>query len=225
MKKASKHFVPAASPRAVPTGVPSVSTIPELQRAARDCKACNLWSRATQTVFGEGPSPARIMFVGEQPGDQEDRLGHPFVGPAGKLLNTALAEAGIDRSEVYVTNVVKHFSWSPSGRGKRRIHKKPRYSEIQACRPWLDAELRAVKPEVLVCLGASAARSLLGTTFRVSRQRGQLVDSSFAKYVTATVHPSSILRAQDDASRRSQMRAFVDDLKKVVQLARERRAA
>ena len=165
------------------------------------------------------------MFVGEQPGDQEDRLGRPFVGPAGKLLNTALAEAGIDRSEVYVTNVVKHFSWSPSGRGKQRIHKKPRYSEIQACRPWLDAELRVVKPKVLVCLGASAAQSLLGSDFRVSRQRGQLVESSFADYVTATVHPSSILRAQDDASRQAQMRAFVDDLKKVAQLARKRRAA
>ncbi len=163
--------------------------------------------------------------MGEQPGDQEDRSGHPFVGPAGKLLNEALAEAGIERTDVYVTNVVKHFSWTVSERGKRRIHKKPRYSEIQACRPWLDAELRVIKPEILVCLGATAAQSLLGRTFSVNRQRGQLVESWLAPYVTATVHPSSILRAPDDKSRRLQMRAFVSDLKKVRELAEKRRAA
>jgi len=205
--------------------VPNASTITELRQAAASCKACDLWKRATQTVFGEGAPNASIMFVGEQPGDQEDRTGHPFVGPAGKLLNEALAEAGIARSDVYVTNVVKHFSWTASERGKRRIHKKPRYSEIQACRPWLEAELRVVRPQILVCLGATAAQSLLGREFSVNRQRGQLVDSSLAPYVTTTVHPSSILRAPDDKSRRLQMRAFVSDLKKVRQLAEKRRAA
>jgi uracil-DNA glycosylase family protein len=203
----------------------NASSIAELRQASASCKACDLWKRATQTVFGEGAPNARIMFVGEQPGDQEDRAGHPFVGPAGKLLNEALAEAGIDRTDVYVTNVVKHFSWTASERGKRRIHKKPRYSEIQACRPWLDAELQVIKPEILVCLGATAAQSLLGRTFSVNRQRGQLVKSSLAPYVTATVHPSSILRASDDKSRRVQMRAFVSDLKKVRELAEKRRAA
>ena len=203
----------------------TANTLAELRQAAANCKACDLWKNATQTVFGEGASKAKIMFVGEQPGDQEDRAGHPFVGPAGKLLNEALAEAGIDRTKVYVTNVVKHFKWTPSERGKRRIHKKPRYSEIQACRPWLDAELRVVRPEILVCLGATAAQSLLGRTFSVNRQRGQLVESSLAPYVTATVHPSSILRAPDSKARELQMRAFVDDLKKVAQLAGERRAA
>ena len=159
------------------------------------------------------------MLVGEQPGDQEDRAGRPFVGPAGRLLDQALEEAGIDRSEVYVTNVVKHFKWSPAERGKKRIHKKPRYSEIQACRPWLDAELEVVKPRVLVCLGASAAQALLGKDFRVTRERGRLIESSLAQHVIATVHPSSILRAQDDESRHSQMKAFVDDLKRVARAA------
>lgn len=159
------------------------------------------------------------MFVGEQPGDLEDRSGHPFVGPAGKLLDRALTEAGIDRSEVYVTNVVKHFKWSPADRGKRRIHKKPRYSEIVACRQWLDAELDVVKPKVLVCLGASAAQSLLGKTFRVSRDRGKVIQSSLATRVMATVHPSSILRAQDDESRHAQLEEFVEDLRKVVRVA------
>jgi uracil-DNA glycosylase len=209
---------------AAPMGA-TANTLAELRQAAARCKACDLWKNATQTVFGEGASKAKIMFVGEQPGDQEDRAGHPFVGPAGKLLNEALAEAGIDRTKVYVTNVVKHFKWTPSERGKRRIHKKPRYSEIQACRPWLDAELRVVRPEILVCLGATAAQSLLGRTFSVNRQRGQLVESSLAPYVTATVHPSSILRAPDSKARELQMRAFVNDLKKVAQLAGERRAA
>jgi uracil-DNA glycosylase len=203
--------------------VVAASTIAGLRRAASECKACDLWKRATQTVFGEGAAKAKIMFVGEQPGDQEDRSGHPFVGPAGKLLDKALAEAGIDRAEVYVTNVVKHFNWTPSERGKRRIHKKPRYSEIQACRPWLDSELRVVRPQVLVCLGATAAQLLLGRAFSVNRQRGQVVESALAPYVTATVHPSSILRVPDDASRRLQMRAFVRDLKKVAELARNGR--
>lgn len=162
------------------------------------------------------------MMVGEQPGDLEDRAGRPFVGPAGKLLDQALAEAGIDRSNVYVTNVVKHFKWSPAERGKRRIHKKPRDSEIQACRPWLDAELAVVKPKILVCLGATAAQSLLGKEFRVSRQRGQIIESPLAPHVVATVHPSSILRAQDDESRHAQMQAFIQDLKRIAQLIQKR---
>lgn len=202
----------------------ATDTIVQLREAAAECKACDLWKTATQIVFGEGPSKARIMLVGEQPGDQEDRAGHPFVGPAGKLLDDALAEAGIERADVYVTNVVKHFKWSGE-RGKRRIHKKPRSVEIRACRPWLDAELRVVRPHVLVCLGASAAQSLLGKDFSVSRQRGQLVESALAPYVTATVHPSSILRVPDEESRHQQMRAFVNDLKKIARLARKSEAA
>jgi DNA polymerase len=160
------------------------------------------------------------MMVGEQPGDQEDRAGRPFVGPAGRILDQALAEAGIDRAEVYVTNVVKHFKWSPAERGKRRIHKKPRYSEIQACRPWLNAELDAVRPEVLVCLGASAAQALLGKDFRVTRDRGKLIPSDLAAKVIATVHPSSILRAQDDESRESQLESFINDLRFVARVMR-----
>jgi DNA polymerase len=160
------------------------------------------------------------MMVGEQPGDQEDRAGRPFVGPAGRILDQALEEAGIDRAEVYVTNVVKHFKWSPAERGKRRIHKKPRNSEIQACRPWLDAELDAVRPKVLVCLGASAAQALLGKDFRVTRDRGKLIPSDLAPNVIATVHPSSILRARDDESRQSQLESFIDDLKFVAQVIR-----
>ncbi len=209
----------------LPVLVSTARTISQLRKAAANCKACDLWKNATQTVFGEGSSKAKIMFVGEQPGDQEDRAGHPFVGPAGKLLNEALERAGIDRAEVYVTNVVKHFKWTPAERGKRRIHKKPRYAEIEACRPWLDAELRMVKPEILVCLGATAAQSLLGRSFSVSRQRGQLVESSIAPYVTATVHPSSILRAPDSKSRELQMRAFIKDLVKIAKLMDRKRAA
>lgn len=192
----------------------------EIRQAAAVCKACDLWKNATQTVFGEGNPGATFMMVGEQPGDSEDRKGRPFVGPAGRLLDNALAEAGIDRTDVYVTNVVKHFKWSASERGKRRIHKKPRDSEIEACRPWLDAELEVVKPKILVCLGASAAQSLLGKDFRVSRQRGQVVDSSLAPAVVATVHPSSILRARDEESRSEQLNDFIQDLKFVARLAK-----
>jgi DNA polymerase len=199
-------------------------TINELRHSAAHCKACDLWRNATQTVFGEGFSGARIMLVGEQPGDREDLGGRPFVGPAGKLLDEALAQAGIDRSQVYVTNVVKHFKWEPAQRGKRRIHKKPRSVEIAACRPWLDAELRVVNPSVLVCLGASAAQALFGKSFSVTRQRGQFIESSFAPYAMATVHPSSVLRAPDDESRHQQMRAFVEDLRKVASLASKRAA-
>jgi uracil-DNA glycosylase len=165
------------------------------------------------------------MLVGEQPGDQEDRAGRPFVGAAGRLLNEALTAAGIERSEVYVTNVVKHFNWIPSARGKRRIHKKPHYGEVEACRPWLDAEIRLVKPETLVCLGATAAQSLLGKNFSATRQRGKLVDSSLAPWVTATVHPSSILRTVDQQSRELQMKTFTDDLRKVARLAKKTKAS
>ena len=197
---------------------PTEHSLSDIREVAARCKACDLWKHATQTVFGEGSANATIMFVGEQPGDAEDRAGHPFVGPAGKLLDQALQEAGIQRNEVYVTNAVKHFSWTPQERGKRRIHKKPRASEIQACRPWLDAQIRLVKPQVLVCLGATAAQTLLGKTFSVTRQRGQVVKSALAPNVIATVHPSSILRARDENERRSQMHEFVADLKKVAEL-------
>jgi DNA polymerase len=196
----------------------NLTAIGQLRQSATDCRACDLWKDATQTVFGEGPAAARIMLVGEQPGDQEDRAGHPFVGPAGQLLNRALEEAGIDRTEVYVTNVVKHFKWAASERGKRRIHKKPTVIEIRACRSWLEDELRVVQPEILVCLGATAAQALLGKEFRVNRQRGQLIDSPLAARAMATVHPSSILRAPDDVSRQLQMKAFIEDLKKIARL-------
>ena len=193
--------------------VPERPTLPKLQQAARGCRACPLWARGTQTVFGEGRRSARVVLVGEQPGDREDLEGKPFVGPAGKLLDRCLEEAGIDRGDAYVTNVVKHFKWEP--RGRKRIHQKPNSLEIAACRPWLDAELSVVKPRVLVCLGATAAQALLGPSFRVTKSRGSFVPSRLAPYVTATVHPSSILRAPDDASRRSATRSFVNDLRKV----------
>jgi uracil-DNA glycosylase family protein len=209
--------LPVASlPRDAAGTVPNgATTLPVLRSAASKCTACDLYKHATQTVFGEGPARATIMFVGEQPGDREDLTGHPFVGPAGKLLDEALQEAGINRDEVYVTNAVKHFKWAPDQRGKRRIHKKPGTAEIQACRPWLEAELGLIKPRVLVCLGATAAQSLLGKDFSVSRQRGQTVRSALAAHVMATVHPSSILRAADEESRHEQMKAFVRDLSKV----------
>jgi uracil-DNA glycosylase family protein len=193
--------------------LPDRPSLKSVRDVAAGCKACDLYARGTQTVFGEGPRKAEIMMVGEQPGDAEDIAGHPFVGPAGKLLDKALAEAGIDRGVVYVTNVVKHFKWEP--RGKRRIHAKPNAAEISACRPWLETEIALVKPRVLVCLGATAARALLGTSFKVSKQRGEFVASALAPLVTATVHPSSILRAPDDASRREEMGRFVADLKKI----------
>jgi uracil-DNA glycosylase len=191
------------------------ASIPTLRQAAEHCKACDLWKNATQTVFGEGRLNAKVIFVGEQPGDQEDIVGRPFVGPAGKLLDQALAEAGILRSQIYLTNVVKHFKWVPAPRGKRRIHKKPRYSEINACRQWLDGEINALKPQILVCLGATAAQALLGKEFSVIRRRGEFVKSTLAPTVMATVHPSSILRAPDEQARRLQWQAFVEDLKKI----------
>ena len=197
----------------VPELLPDAPTLPEVRDISKGCKACDLYKRGTQTVFGEGPARAEIMMVGEQPGDAEDIAGHPFVGPAGRLLDKALAEAGIDRSRVYVTNVVKHFKWEP--RGKRRIHAKPNAAEIGACRPWLETEIALVKPRVLVCLGATAAQALLGRAFKVTKQRGEFVASTLAPLATATVHPSSILRAPDDESRREEMRAFVEDLKTI----------
>jgi uracil-DNA glycosylase len=195
--------------------VPERPSLRKLKEAAAGCTACPLHETGTQTVFGEGSTKARVVFVGEQPGDQEDLQGKPFVGPAGKLLDKALEDAGIERSQVYVTNVVKHFKWQ--ARGKRRIHQKPNWSEIAACRPWLEAELEVIEPRVLVCLGATAAQALLGRDFRVSKQRGELVESNLAENVLATVHPSSILRADDEA-RELEYRELVRDLKAVAKL-------
>ncbi len=193
--------------------IPDQLTLPSLKAAAADCKACDLWEKGTQTVFGEGRRKATVLFVGEQPGNEEDLTGKPFVGPAGRLLDEALAEAGIDRKQTYVTNVVKHFKWEP--RGKRRIHKKPNAQEVKACRPWLEAEIALIKPRVIVTLGATAAQALLGAQFRVTKQRGKFLESTLAHYVMATVHPSSILRAPDDETRRFEYRQFVNDLKKL----------
>lgn len=199
--------------------VPQGRSFRKLVAAAKTCRACPLWRRATQTVFGEGGSNAKVMFVGEQPGFDEDLEGKPFVGPAGKVLNKGLIAAGINREEVYVTNMVKHFKWEP--KGNQHIHKKPNASEIAACRPWLDAELELIKPTVLVCLGATAAQGLLGRDFRVSQQRGQLVPSPLAPFVIATVHPSSILRAPDDESRHREMDRFIEDLKTIARVIHE----
>ncbi|MFO1497837.1 MAG: UdgX family uracil-DNA binding protein [Verrucomicrobiota bacterium] len=196
--------------------IPSRPTIPKLRQIAAGCTACPLWKTGTQTVFGEGARAAKVMLIGEQPGNDEDLAGHPFVGPAGRVLDDALQEAGIDRTATYVTNVVKHFKWEPQG--KRRLHKKPNAREIAACRPWLDAELAALKPEVVVCLGATAAQSLLGRDFRVSEQRGQFISSPLAQHVLATVHPSSILRAPDAAARHAARAQFVADLKVVAKV-------
>jgi uracil-DNA glycosylase len=193
--------------------VPQRPTLTNLRSAAATCTACDLYKNATQTVFGEGLKKAEVMLVGEQPGDKEDLAGEPFVGPAGKLLDRALEEAGIERDRAYVTNVVKHFAWKP--RGKRRIHRKPNLKEITACRPWLEAEINVVGPRAIVCLGATAAQAIIGRDFRVSRERGNFVESELADLLSATVHPSSILRAQDEASRRKEMEAFVADLRKV----------
>jgi uracil-DNA glycosylase family protein len=203
-------------PREIETAAPLIPprpTLNKLREAAADCKACHLWKLGTQTVFGEGRQSSTVMFIGEQPGNREDLEGRPFVGPAGALLDKALEEAGIDRARVYVSNVVKHFKWEP--RGKRRIHKKPNALEIAACRPWLEAEIRVVKPRAIICLGSTAAQALIGPKFRVSTQRGMFVESPLAPFVTATVHPSSILRAPTDEARRMETKRFVDDLKKI----------
>jgi uracil-DNA glycosylase family protein len=212
---------PAESSRsknpAAPT-FPIAKSIDDARAQAEKCHACDLYKHATQTVFGEGARKPRILFVGEQPGDQEDQQGHPFVGPAGKLFDTALGQACIDRSTTYVTNAVKHFKWEP--RGKRRIHKKPNGAEIAACRPWLETEIALLRPQVVVCLGATAAQTLLGRTFRVTQSRGELLKSTLAPHVMATVHPSSILRAPDDESRHREMANFVADLKKLAKFAK-----
>jgi len=193
--------------------IPDRPTISSVRDAAKDCQACDLYKRGTQTVFGEGTRHAELMLVGEQPGDAEDLAGKPFVGPAGRVLDKALEEAGIDRSAVYVTNVVKHFKWEP--RGKRRIHKKPNAAEIGACRPWLDTEIELVKPRAIVCLCATAAQALLGRQFKVTAQRGQFIPSTLAPIVMATVHPSSLLRAPDEETRHRETKLFVEDLRTV----------
>jgi DNA polymerase len=203
--------------------LPLYSSLEAARSAAKGCRACDLWKQATQTVFGEGAAHARVMLVGEQPGDKEDLTGQPFVGPAGAVLDKALAEAGIDRRTTYVTNAVKHFKWEP--RGKRRIHKKPNSVEIAACHAWLDTEIELVKPEVIVCLGVTAAQALLGRTFRVTQQHGQLLPFESAPHVLATVHPSSILRAPDEEARHEQFESMVKDLRVVAKALRRPKAA
>ncbi len=196
--------------------IPAHPTSRILREAVQHCRGCELYARATQAVFGEGPSSAEIVLIGEQPGDEEDRQGHPFVGPSGKLLDRALVEAGIDRSLVYVTNAVKHFKFEE--RGKRRLHKKPTGLEIRACRPWLEAEINLIQPQIIVCLGASAAQSIFGSTYRLTKERGLFVQNSWAPHVTSTVHPSAILRAPDEQQRHLEYERFVGDLKKVQRL-------
>jgi DNA polymerase len=200
----------------VGAGIPAEPSIPELREAAAGCTNCDLHQNATQTVFGEGPERARVMLVGEQPGDAEDLAGRPFVGPAGKLLDRCLIEAGIDRAQTYVTNVVKHFKWVP--RGPRRIHSKPSALEIEACFPWLAAEISAVRPAVVVALGATAAQALFGKAFRVTRERGRLVPFALAPHAIATVHPSALLRAPDEGTRRREILRFIEDLRQVARL-------
>ena len=202
-----------------PARPPDTASLGALREAARHCTACHLYKRATQTVFGEGPKGATMMLVGEQPGDYEDVAGKPFVGPAGKIMDQALEEAGIDRSKVYVTNAVKHFKWEP--RGKRRIHQKPNSREIAACRPWLEAELRVVKPKLVVAMGATAAQTIFGPSFRVTRERGKLLSSKLAPRVLATVHPSSLLRQPDEESREREYKLFVADLRAAQRAAGE----
>jgi uracil-DNA glycosylase len=205
--------MPKRPARSAADFVPERPTLARARDAARECRGCPLWRLGTQTVFGEGGKRAELMLVGEQPGNEEDLSGHPFVGPAGKVLDRALAAAGIDRAAVYLTNVVKHFKWEP--RGKRRIHQKPNAAEIGACRPWLDIEIALVKPRIIVCLGATAAQALLGRQFRVTANRGTFVPSPLAPFVLATVHPSSILRAPDDEARHREMKQFTNDLRTV----------
>jgi DNA polymerase len=202
---------PLEIPESAAPFIPSRPTLRTARQASAKCTGCDLYRHATQTVFGEGRADAAVVFVGEQPGDAEDSAGKPFVGPAGRVLDQALEAAGIAREDVYVTNVVKHFKWEP--RGKRRIHVKPRISEIRACRPWLETELALIKPRALVCLGATAAQALLGSTFKVSTERGKFVESPLASLVMATVHPASVLRAQTDEERHQAMEELVADLR------------
>jgi DNA polymerase len=213
-----------ASPCTVPIEtaaplIPPRPTLAKLRDASAECKACDLWKTGTQTVFGEGTQKSLVMFIGEQPGDKEDLAGRPFVGPSGALLDRALEEVGIDRKKVYVTNVVKHFKWEP--RGKRRIHKKPNAAEITACHPWLRSEINVIQPRAIVCLGSTAAQAILGPKFRVTVQRGIFVPSDLAEYVTATVHPSSILRAPSDEARQTERARFVEDLRKISEAIRD----
>ncbi len=208
-------MAPRKAAAAAPSTVPVDASLATLARAAASCRRCDLWTRATQTVFGEGPRRAGVMLVGEQPGDEEDLAGRPFVGPAGRLLDRALAEAGVDRAEVYVTNAVKHFKWKPAPRGKRRLHEKPRDDEVAACLAWLEAEIAAVRPKLVVCLGATAAQALLGKRFRVTRQHGEILELPKRPPIMATYHPSAILRAPDEGARRAAMRLLVADLVKV----------
>ena len=209
----------AEKPSSAAPFVPASTSLKTLEAAAEKCRGCDLYKAATQVVFGAGPKRAGIMLVGEQPGDQEDRQGEPFVGPAGALLDKALADSGIPRDQVFLTNAVKHFKWEP--RGKRRIHKKPRASEVKACRPWLEAELRAVQPAIVVCLGATAAQSMLGASFKLMKQRGQIVSSPIAPRVVATIHPSAVLRAPDAEGRRAAYEMLVADLKAVAKALRK----
>lgn len=217
-KKGSPDDANPGGDRSAAPFVPKTTSIRTLSAAAHECRGCDLYKAATQVVFGAGPARARVVFVGEQPGDQEDRQGEPFVGPAGAMLDKALEDAGIPRADVYVTNAVKHFKWV--ARGKRRIHQKPNAAELAACKPWLEAELAVVQPKVLVALGATAAQALLGRQFRVTKQRGVPVESELAPYVVATVHPSSILRQETEDERAAAMKDFVADLKVVAKLLR-----
>jgi uracil-DNA glycosylase len=214
-------LIPDAEPNDASAFVPERGGLTAVREAAASCRGCHLWRRATQTVFGEGLKRSRVMFVGEQPGDREDREGRPFVGPAGRELDKALEAVGIARDDVYITNVVKHFKFEE--RGRRRIHQTPKRFEIDACRPWLDAEMAEVRPEAMVLLGATAAKALLGASFRVSKQRGELLDSDLAPIVSATIHPSAILRAPDDASRAAERKAFTRDLGSVAEALAKRR--
>ena len=205
--------MPGEEPNDATPFLPGRRSLKALREAAAGCRGCHLWRGATQTVFGEGRKASRVMLVGEQPGDREDRAGEPFVGPAGRELDRGLEAAGIDRADAYVTNVVKHFKFEE--RGRRRIHQTPKRFEIDACRPWLEEELKVVKPEALILLGATAAKALLGTSFKVTQHRGELLDSELAPIVTATIHPSAILRGTDDASRQEEREAFAEDLRVV----------
>jgi len=210
--------MPAPEPNDATPFLPERRGLAALREAAAGCRGCHLWRPATQTVFGEGRKASRVMFVGEQPGDREDREGRPFVGPAGRELDRGLEAAGIDRREVYVTNVVKHFAFEE--RGRRRLHRTPKRFEIEACRPWLEEELRVVRPEALVLLGATAGKALLGSSFRVTKARGQPIESDLAPLVTATIHPSAILRAPDDETRQEERLAFARDLGIVAEVLR-----
>jgi len=220
---------PTAEPRGTGSArdfLPATHSLPVLREAVQRCQGCGLYAFATQAVFGEGPRSADVMFVGEQPGDKEDLAGQPFVGPAGQLFDRALAAAGIDRSTVYVTNIVKHFKWkstlgSTRAPGKRRLHDKPNTYEVTACKPWLETEIAAVKPRIVVCLGSTAAQGLLGKQFRVTKERGQFFESEAAALIMATVHPSSILRAASDADRQSEMAEFIRDLERVAEKLEE----